>query len=91
MANRNDLIKAMAKRTKFTQRESAEALEAALDSISEFLALGESVQLMGFGNFEVRDRAARNGHNPHTGEKMIIPKYRLPVFKAGKKLKDMVR
>ena len=91
MATRNDIIKSMAKKTKFTQRESAEALEAAIDSISEFLALGDNVQLTGFGIFEVKERAARNGRNPHTGEKMVVPGYKLPVFIAGKKLKDLIR
>ncbi|MDO4634953.1 MAG: HU family DNA-binding protein [Streptococcus sp.] len=91
MANKQDLIAKVAEATEFTKKDSAAAVDAVLAAIEGFLAKGEKVQLIGFGNFEVRDRAARKGHNPKTKEPITIPASKVPAFKAGKALKDAVK
>ena len=73
------------------KKDSAAAVDAVFASIEEFLAAGEKVQLIGFGNFEVRERAARQGRNPQTGEAISIAASKVPAFKAGKALKDAVK
>lgn len=73
-----------------TMKATAAALEAVLSVITEALANGEKVTLVGFGAFEARDRSARQGCNPSTGEKMVIPAARVVGFKAGKTLKERV-
>ena len=88
--NKSDLIAAMAVKTGKTKKESEEALEAFVASVTESLKKGEKVQLVGFGSFEVRKRAARKGRNPQTKEEIKIPASKAPVFKAGKALKDLV-
>ena len=88
MANKQDLIAKVAEATELTKKDSAAAVDA---SIEEFLAAGEKVQLIGFGNFEVRERAARQGRNPQTGEAISIAASKVPAFKAGKALKDAVK
>ena len=88
--NKSDLIAAMAAKTGKTKKESEEALEAFVASVTESLKKGEKVQLVGFGSFEVRKRAARKGRNPQTKEEIKIPASKAPVFKAGKALKDLV-
>ena len=88
MANKQDLIAKVAEATELTKKDSAAAVFSAIES---FLSEGEKVQLIGFGNFEVRERAARKGRNPQTGEEIEIAASKVPAFKAGKALKDAVK
>ena len=88
--NKADLISAVAEKTGLSKKDSESAVAAVVDVITETLVQGEKVQLVGFGSFEVKARAARTGRNPHTKEQIEIPASRVPVFKAGKALKDTV-
>ena len=88
--NKNDVTAAMAKRANLTQNEAERALDAFLETLGNALRDGEKVQLLGYGTFEVRERAERTGRNPQTGEEMVIPATRVPAFKPGKILKDLV-
>ena len=88
--NKTDLIHAVSEKTGLPRKDSEASISAALDAITEALVSGEKVQLVGFGSFEVKNRAARTGRNPRTKEQIEIPAARLPVFKAGKALKDAV-
>ncbi|HOA34091.1 MAG: HU family DNA-binding protein [Clostridiales bacterium] len=88
--NKSDLINAVASKAELTKKDAEAAVSAVISSISEALASGESVQLVGFGTFEVRDRAAKQGRNPKTGEPITVPAAKVPAFKAGKALKDSV-
>jgi len=88
--NKTELIARVAEKTSLTKKAAGDAVEAVLDTISEALASGEKVTIVGFGTFEVRDRAARRGVNPATGEAIEIPASRVPAFKAGKALKEAV-
>ena len=90
MMNKSDLINAIATDTGLTKKDSEKALNSVLDNISEALAKKDKVQLIGFGTFETRKRAARNGRNPQTGKDIKIPASTVPAFKAGKALKDKV-
>jgi DNA-binding protein HU-beta len=85
-----DLIDKIAKDTKMTKKDSDQALAAVIKAISGSLAKGDKVQLVGFGSFDVRKRAARKGRNPQTGKEINIAARKVPVFKAGKALKDAV-
>ncbi|MEE1393651.1 MAG: HU family DNA-binding protein [Negativibacillus sp.] len=85
-----ELINAVAQKTGLSKKDSEKAVVAVIDSISETLAAGEKVALVGFGTFEVKERAAREGINPRTKEKIEIPASKLPSFKAGKGLKEIV-
>lgn len=85
-----ELVDRVAARTGLTKKDSAVAIDAVFDSITEGLAKGEKVQLVGFGSFEVRNRPARAGRNPQTGAAIRIPAKRAPIFRAGKLLKDAV-
>jgi DNA-binding protein HU-beta len=87
---KQDLIDEVAANTGLTKKQSGAALNAVLESIQGALAKGDSVGLIGFGTFEVRNRAARDGRNPQTGELIQIPAKKVPAFKAGKKLKDAI-
>ena len=88
MANKQDLIAKVAEATELTKKDSAAAVDAVFASIEEFLATGwKKYNLIGFGNFEVRERAARQGRNPQTGETISIAASKVPAFKAGKALK----
>ena len=87
---KTELISVVAEKTGFSKKDADKAVAAVLDSISEALAGGEKIQLVGFGTFEVRDRAAREGKNPATGEKITIAAPTVPAFKAGKALKEAV-
>ncbi len=91
MANKQDLIAEVAAKTGLTKKDSEKAVNAFGEVVTEFLAKGEKVQLIGFGNFEVRERAARKGRNPQTGEAIKIAATVVPAFKAGKALKDAVK
>ncbi|WP_161877959.1 HU family DNA-binding protein [Alkalibacterium sp. MB6] len=91
MANKAELIEKVAASAELTKKDATAAVEAVFETIKETLADGEKVQIIGFGNFEVRDRAARKGRNPQTGEEIQIPASKVPAFKAGKALKDAVK
>ena len=88
--NKSDLIAAMAAKTGSTKKDAEATLNAFVDVVTESLVKGEKVQLVGFGSFEVRKRAARKGRNPQTKEEIKIPASKAPVFKAGKALKELV-
>lgn len=88
--NKTELIARVAEKTDLTKKAAGDAVEAVLETITEALAEGNKVTLVGFGTFEVRDRAARRGVNPATGEAIDIPASRVPAFKAGKSLKETV-
>lgn len=87
---KTELINVVSEKAGFSKKDAEKALTAVIDSISEALAGGEKIQLVGFGTFEVRDRAEREGKNPATGEKITIAAAKVPAFKAGKALKDAV-
>ena len=88
--NKAELIDAMATKTGASKKATSETLNAFVDVVTESLIKGDKVQLIGFGSFEVRKRAARKGLNPQTKEEIKIPASKAPVFKAGKALKDVV-
>ena len=88
--NKSELIAAMAAKTGETKKDAEAALNAFVNVVTEALVKGEKVQLVGFGSFEVRKRAARKGRNPQTKEEIKIPASKAPVFKAGKALKELV-
>lgn len=91
MANKAELVSEVAAKTDLTKKEVAAAVDAIFSSIQEDLAKGEKVQLIGFGTFEVRHRAARKGRNPQTGAEIEILASKVPAFKPGKALKDAVK
>lgn len=88
--NKADLITSMAEKCKMTKKEADAALKAFIESVEEALEKDEKVQLVGFGTFETRKRAARVGRNPRTKEEIKIPASVVPVFKAGKEFRDKV-
>lgn len=88
--NKTELISAIADSANLSKADATKALAATIDAISNALVNGENVQLIGFGTFETRERAARTGKNPKTGEQIAIPASKVPAFKAGKALKDKV-
>ena len=88
--NKTELITAVAEKAKKTKKDSEKALKAFIDVVTEQLKAGEKVQLVGFGTFEVSERAAREGRNPQTGKTMKIEACKAPKFKAGKALKDAI-
>ena len=88
--NKPELIAAVAEKADLSKKDAEAAITATVDAIAEALTQGEKVQLVGFGSFEVKTRAARVGRNPRTGEEIPISEAKLPVFKAGKALKDAV-
>ena len=88
--NKTELVAAIAKKTELSKKDAEKALKAFTDVVAEELKKGEKIQLVGFGTFEVSERAAREGRNPKTGEAMPIPASKVPRFKAGKGLKDAV-
>ena len=88
--NKSELIAAIAAKTGETKKDAEATLNAFIDVVTEALIKGDKVQLVGFGSFEVRKRAARKGRNPQTKEEIKIPASKAPVFKAGKALKDLV-
>lgn len=88
--NKQELIENIASSADITKAAAGRALDAMIDSVTNALKDGESVVLVGFGTFSVRDRAARTGRNPQTGEEIQIAAAKVPAFKAGKALKDAV-
>ena len=88
--NKAELIDAVASSADLSKASATEAVDAVVDTITESLSNGDSVTLVGFGTFEVRDRAARTGRNPQTGAEIQIKASKAPAFKAGKALKDAV-
>lgn len=88
--NKTELIAAVAEKADLSKKDAEAAITAAVDAITEALTQGEKVQLVGFGSFEVKKRAARVGRNPKTNATIEIPASVVPVFKAGKALKDSV-
>ena len=88
--NKAELINAVAEKTGLSKKDTEAAISGAIEVITASLVEGEKVQLVGFGSFEVKGRAARIGRNPRTGNEIKIPASKLPVFKAGKALKDKV-
>ena len=85
-----ELIANVAKKAELTQKDTEAAVNAFFSTVQESLAAGENVQIIGFGTFEVRERAARVGRNPQTGEEIQIAAAKVPAFKPGKALKDAV-
>ena len=88
--NKTELIAAVAEKAELSKKDAEAAVSAAIDVITEALRQEEKVQLVGFGSFEVKNRAERMGRNPQTKEPIPIPASKAPVFKAGKALKDAV-
>ena len=88
--NKTELIAAMAEQAQISKKDAEAALKAFTDVVAEELKANGKVQLVGFGTFEVSERAAREGRNPQTGESMTIAASKVPKFKAGKALKDMI-
>ena len=88
--NKSDLVDAIAESAGLSKADAGRALDAVVDTITGALKSGQSVSLVGFGTFAVRDRAARTGRNPRTGETIQIAASKNPAFKAGKALKDAV-
>ena len=88
--NKNDLVAAVAASTGLSKSDSANAVDSVIDAITSSLRSGEEVRLVGFGTFSVANRAASEGRNPRTGERISIAASRQPKFKAGKALKDAV-
>ena len=89
--NKTELINAIAAKAEISKKDADKAVAAVLASIEEALVAGDKVQLIGFGTFEVKERAARTGHNPKTGEAIEIAAAKLPSFKAGAALKNAVK
>ncbi|GAK44574.1 histone family DNA-binding protein [Tepidicaulis marinus] len=88
--NKNDLIAVVADNTGLSKADATKAVDCVFDSITDVLTKGDEVRLVGFGTFSVSKRAASEGRNPRTGEKIQIPASKQPKFKAGKGLKDSV-
>lgn len=88
--NKAELIDAVAEKSGLTKKDSEKAVNAFIEAVEAAMAKGDKVQLVGFGTFEVRERAARKGRNPKTLEEIDIPASKVPVFKAGKALRDSI-
>ena len=89
--NKTELVKAVSTQAELTQKDAAKVVDALLETISNTLAKEEKIQLIGFGTFEVRERSARKGRNPQTGEEIDIAASKAPAFKPGKELKEAVK
>jgi DNA-binding protein HU-beta len=86
-----ELVNAVSEQAELSKKDAIKAVDAVLDSITAVLNSGDKIALVGFGNFEARERAARKGRNPQTGEEIYIAATKVPTFKPGKKLKDAVK
>jgi DNA-binding protein HU-beta len=89
--NKTEFIGSLATKAEITKKDAELFLSAFISTVEDTLISGDSVKLVGFGNFEVRKRASRKGRNPQTKEEIIIPESKAPVFKAGKSLKELVK
>ncbi|ETP70668.1 HU family DNA-binding protein [Planomicrobium chinense] len=89
--NKTELVNSVAEAAELSRKDAAKAVDAAFEAIQNALTQGDKVQLIGFGNFEVRERAARKGRNPQTGAEIEIAASKVPAFKPGKALKDAVK
>lgn len=89
--NKTELIAAVGEKTGFSKKDAEKAVNAFVASVEEALKAGEKVQLIGFGTFEVKERAARKGRNPQTKQEITIAASKAPVFKAGQALKNAVK
>ncbi|MBX6352660.1 MAG: HU family DNA-binding protein [Thermoflavifilum sp.] len=89
--NKNDLISKVAEATGLKKKDAEAAVNAVFGAIEDALKSGDKVQIIGFGTFETRKRAARSGRNPQTGEAITIPESTVPAFKPGNKLKELTR
>ncbi|MBH0157468.1 MULTISPECIES: HU family DNA-binding protein [Fictibacillus] len=89
--NKTDLINAVSEQAELSKKDASKAVDAVFEAITGTLQGGDKVQLIGFGNFEVRERAARKGRNPQTGQEIEISASKVPAFKPGKALKDAVK
>ena len=89
--NKSELIESVAKKAGLTKDAAAKAINAYTETVVETLKAGDKLMLAGFGTYEIKERAARVTHNPRTGEAISIPATKVPVFKAGKTLKDSVK
>ncbi len=89
--NKTDLINKVAELSQLSKKDATKAVDAVFESITTALQGGDKVQLVGFGNFEVRERTARKGRNPQTGKEIDIPASKSPAFKPGKALKDGIK
>jgi DNA-binding protein HU-beta len=88
--NKTELVASVAEKAGLTKKDAEKAVNALFESVQQALVEGDKVQMIGFGTFEVKERAARTGRNPRTSETIQIPASKNPVFKAGKALKDAV-
>lgn len=88
--NKTELVASVAEKAGLSKKDSEKAVNAVLATVTESLEKGDKVQLVGFGTFEVRERKARKAKNPQTKEDIVIPETKVPAFKAGKGLKDVV-
>ncbi|MBQ8974521.1 MAG: HU family DNA-binding protein [Oscillospiraceae bacterium] len=88
--NKTELVAKIAEKSGLSKKDSEKALSAAIESVTEALAAGDKIHLVGFGSFEVKERPARVGRNPRTKEEINIPASKIPQFKAGKAFKDAV-
>ena len=88
--NKQELIASMTEKTGLSKKDTEASLAAFIETVEETLSKGDKIQLVGFGSFEIRNRAARTGKNPLTGEEMNIPAAKVPAFKSGKALKEKV-
>ena len=88
--NKSDLVLKVAEKANLTQKEAAAAVKAFTSAVQDALEAGDSVTLIGFGTFLVRERVARSGHNPRTGAPLEIPAVKVPSFRPGKSLKEVV-
>lgn len=89
--NKTELVAAVAEKTALSKKDAEKAVKAVLDTVEETLKKGDKVQLIGFGTFEVRERAAKEARNPRTGETVKVPAAKVPAFKAGAALKIAVK
>ena len=89
--NKTELVAAIAEKTELSKKDAEKALKAFVDVVTEELTKGEKIQLVGFGTFESKARAARDGKNPQTGEAIKIAACKVPAFKAGKAFKDLLK
>ncbi len=89
--NKSELVSAVAEKVGLTKKDTEKVVVAVFESVKEAMSEGEKVQIIGFGTFDVRERKAREGRNPSTGEPIQISASKVPAFKAGKALKDAVK